>query len=201
MAYDYVAHNDASLARLIKQGAIFIRPIGSPAPDGPDWVPGEDAAQIGYYSTDGFSAEPSPGETVELTGHNADVVVSEAAGGSWTLKFSAIEARRVVIETYFDATVNAEDGSLTLTTAAANSFHDLVLVGVDQASRGIIVHAPKVQVSARDAVTFNTSTLVASGLTFKTFMGSTPTLYHMKAWGLVPGLPEPQEPSEPGSGN
>lgn len=180
----YLARNDADLARLIKDGAIFIREVGSTAPDGVDWTPGTSDHQIGYYSEDGFVLTPTPGDATDFNGHNGDPVVSEQAPGYWTIGFSGLEGRKGITETYFDVEA-ADDGSITVTSAAANKRYDLVLVGLDQKDRLILVHLPSVQISEREAVTFNRTTLLAYGLTFRTFRGRADAPYHFKAWGFV----------------
>lgn len=179
--------NDADLARLIKDGAIFIRQMGATAPTGIEWVPGVGDKQLGYYSDDGYTLTPVPGDETNLTGHNGDPLISESAPGWWTTAFSALEGNETVNSTYFDVDVDAGDGSVTVTKASASKRYDLVTVGLDQKDRPILVHYPNVQIdnSSREGLTFNRTTLLAMGLTFKTFKGGTATPYHFKAWGLI----------------
>jgi len=113
--------NDAALARLTKTGAIFIREAGTTdIPTSAAWVPQSTASIIGYYSDDGFSLTPNAGDTTELTGHNGDPIVAESAPGFWALAFAGLEGNEPTVEAYFDTDV-ALDGSVTVTTAAANS--------------------------------------------------------------------------------
>lgn len=180
--------NDADLARLIKDGAIFLRQVGATAPTGTDWTPTPATdLQLGYYSDDGYTLTPVPGDETNLTGHNGDALISEAAPGWWTTAFSALEGNETVTSAYFDVDVDETDGSVTVTSAAASRRHDLVTVGLDQQDRLIVVHYPNVQIdnSAREGLTFNRTTLLAHGLTFKTFKGGALAPYHFKAWGLV----------------
>lgn len=178
-------NNDAALARLIKTGAILIRDAGTTdIPTSASWTPQSTAAVIGYYSEDGFSLTPNPGDTTELNGHNGDPLVSEAAPGFWGLAFAGLEGNETTVETYFDVDV-APDGSITVTTAAANKRYDIVTVGVDQLDRPIVIHYPNVQISEREGVTFNRTTLLALGMTFRTFKGGPAAPYMFKAWGLT----------------
>lgn len=177
--------NDAALARLIKTGAILIRDAGTTdIPTSASWVPQSVAAVVGYYSDDGFTLAPSPGDTTELTGHNGDPIVAESAPGFWTLALSALEGNETTVETYFDVEVGV-DGSVTVTTAATNKRYDIVTVGVDQLDRPIVVHYPNVQISEREGISFNRTTLLALGMTFRTFRGGSAAPYMFKAWGLV----------------
>lgn len=182
----YMEDNDAALARLIKDGAVFIRNVGSPAPNGTSWVPGAGDDMLGYYSDDGYTLVPVPGDETNLTGHNGDMLISESAPGWWTVGLAALEGNETVTSTYFDVNV-APDGSVTVSSAAASSRYDLITVGMDQKGRLILVHFPNVQVdnSSREGLTFNRTTLLASALTFKTFKGGPAAPYHFKAWGLV----------------
>lgn len=176
---------DASLARLVKDGAIFIREAGTAdIPQNENWTPANSDTQIGYYSEDGFTLTPAPGDTTELSGHNGDPLVSEQAPGWWTVAFAGLEGNEVTTETYFD-TEAGPDGSITVTTAAANKRYDIVTVGLDQHERVILVHYPNVQISEREGITFNRTTLLAMGVTFRTFKGGVNAPYHFKAWGLT----------------
>lgn len=178
-------NNDAALARLIKTGAIFIREAGTAdIPTSDTWVPQSVASIVGYYSDEGFTLTPNPGDTTELTGHNGDPIVAESAPGSWALAFAGLEGNETTVEAYFDTEV-APDGSITVTTAAANKRYDIVTVGVDQLDRPIVIHYPNVQISEREGVTFNRTTLLALGMTFRTFKGGSAAPYMFKAWGLT----------------
>lgn len=178
--------NDADLARLIKDGALFLRPVGSTAPTGSTWTPAGADLQVGYYSDDGFTITPTPGDETNLTGHNGDPLISEAAPGYWGVGFSGLEGNEAVTAAYFDVDV-AGDGSVTVSSASASKRYDLIAVGLDQKERLILVHFPNVQIdnSSREALTFNRTTLLAYGLAFKTFKGGASAPYHFKAWGFV----------------
>lgn len=178
---------DADLARLIKDGAIFIRPAGtSDIPSSAEWTPTDAATQLGYYGDDGFVLTPTPGDTTDLTGHNGDPLISEAAPGYWTVGFQGLEGNELATATYFDVDVEP-DGSVTVGSAAATRRYDLVTVGADQKERLILVHYPNVQLdnSSRGALTFNRTTLLAYGLTFRTFKGGAESPYHFKAYGFL----------------
>lgn len=178
---------DAELARLIKDGAIFIREAGTAdIPTDETWTPADPNTQIGYYSEDGFTLTPNPGDETTINGHNGDPVISEAAPGYWGLGFSGLEGNETITSAYFDVDV-AGDGSVTITSAAASRRYDIVTVGLDQNERLILVHYPNVQIdnSSREALTFNRTTLLAYGLAFRTFKGDVSAPYHFKAWGFV----------------
>lgn len=178
---------DASLARLVKDGAIFIREAGTAdIPTSETWTPTNAASQIGYYSEEGFTLTPSPGDTTELVAHNGDALINEQAPGHWTIAFTGLEGNETTTETYFDVEAGV-DGSITVTTAAANKRYDIVTVGLDQNDRLILVHYPNVQISERQGITFNRTSLLAMGATFRTFKGGAAAPYHFKAWGLVSG--------------
>lgn len=184
----YMLDNDADLVRLIKQGVILIRPAGSTAPTAPTaegtWTPPTGAVPIGYYSEDGFTLSPQPGDETTIAAHNGDDVISEQAPGFWNVAFSGLEANQANVETYFDVDV-ASDGSVTVTTAATSKRYDLITAGLDQKDRLVVAHYPNVQIGSREDITFNRTTLLAYGMTFRTFTGGSAAPYHFKAWGLV----------------
>lgn len=184
----YMETNNADLVRLIKDGAIFVRPVGSAAPTGVDWTPGVEDGKVGYYSEDGFTLAPQAGDETTFTAHNGDDVHSEQAPGHWTLQFSGLEANEGNAETYFDTEVDPVDGSVTVTTAAASKYYDIVTVGLDQNDEVTVVHYPKVKISEREGIQFNRTNLLAYGMTFRTFKGDAAAPYHFKAWGVVPGF-------------
>lgn len=179
---------DADLARLIKDGALFLRPVGATPPTGTSWTPTVGDEQVGYYSDDGFTLTPTPGDETNLTGHNGDPLISEAAPGYWGVGFSGLEGNETVTSAYFDVDLDPTDGSVTVSGAAASRRYDLIAVGLDQQERLILVHFPNVQIdnSSREAMTFNRTTLLAYALAFKTFRGGTASPYHFKAWGFAP---------------
>lgn len=181
----YMQENNADLVRLIKDGAIFIRETGADAPEGTNWVPGVGDAALGYYSDTGFVLTPVSGDATDFTAHNGDIVHSEQAPGNWTLGFSGLEANQANAEVYFDTEVSV-DGSIMVTSAAASKHYDIVTVGLDQQDRLAVVHYPRVKISEREALTFNRTTLLAYGMTFRTFRGGPDAPYHFHAWGLVP---------------
>lgn len=182
----YMQDNAAELVRLIKDGAIFIRPAGNPeSPTGTDWTPDVSYGKLGYYSDDGFSLTPNPGTETTHTGHNGDVLISEQDPGQWALAFAGLEGNEVGSAAYFDVDV-AADGSVTVTSAATSKRWEIVTAGLDQRDRVILVHYPEVQIGSREALTFNRTTLLALGMTFNTFRGPAAAPYHFKAWGVAP---------------
>lgn len=181
----FMETNDAALARLVKNGAIFVRDAGATAPTGLTWTPSGSDAKIGYYSEDGFTLSPQPGDETTFSAHNGDDVISEQAPGHWTLQFAGLEGNDVNTETYFEVEAD-EGGAITVTTAATSKRYDIVTVGLDQKDRLIVIHYPNVQINAREDMVFNRSTLLAYGCTFRTFKGGALAPYHFKAWGFAP---------------
>lgn len=184
----YLDNNAAALVRLIKDGAIFIRPHGAGnVPTGTDWVPSPSDGQIGYYSDAGYTLTPAPGDSTDISAHNGDVVISEQAPGWWTLGFSGLEGNANITAAYFDIDPNdiGSDGSVVVQGASNSKRYDVVTVGFDQEERLIVAHYPNVQISEKEAQVFNRTTLLAHGLTFRTFKGGPSAPYHFKAWGLV----------------
>lgn len=184
----YMETNNADLVKLIKDGAIFIREVGATAPTGPEWVPGAEDAKVGYYSEDGFTLAPAPGDETTFTAHNGDDVHSEQAPGHWTLAFAGLEANEANAEAYFDTEVGA-DGSVTVTTAAASKYYDIVTVGLDQNDGLVLAHYPRVKINGREGIQFNRTNLLAYNMTFRTFKGDATAPYHFKAWGMAPVPP------------
>lgn len=195
----YMETNDASLVRLIKNGAIFIREAGAAVPTGTEWTPGPSDHKLGYYSEDGFTLSPQPGDESEFAAHNGDVVITEQAPGYWTVAFSGLESNPQTAEAYFDVEV-APDGSVTVTSAATAKEYDLVLAGLDQRDNLILVHMPRVKINSREDIVFNRTTLLAYGMTFRTFKGGSAAPYHFKAWGFVPEDSESSSSSSSSSG-
>ena len=183
----YLEDNSAELVRVIKNGAIFLRKVGATAPTGPDWTPTPTDGFLGYYSTDGYTLTPEPGSTEEMEGHNGDILITETAPGNWKVGVSALEGNERVNSAYFDIDPDqiGEDGSFTVDKASAALEYDMVTVGLDQRDRLVIAHYPRVKISDREAVTFNRTTLMAMGMTFRTFKGPKTSPYHFKAWGFV----------------
>lgn len=182
----YMEENNAELARLIKDGAIFIRPVGSTPPTDVDWVPSDTDGLIGYYSDEGHTLTPVPGDSSTFTGHNGDDIHEEQTPGHWTTSFSGLEARRENVEAYFDTEVDPEDGSITVTKASTEKYFDIITAGLDQHDNLALVHYPRVKVNGREGIQFNRTTLMAYAMTFRTFRGTGDAPYHFKAWGMVP---------------
>lgn len=183
----------AELARLIKDGAAFLRPVGSAPVTGLGWDGAANTQYcIGYYSEDGVELTAVPGDETEFQGHNGDVLVTDQQPGHWTVGISPLEARQNNIEAYFDAEFQP-DGSLVVSKASADKEFDLVLVGLDQRDQLIIMEFPRVKLNAREAITLSRTSLVMYGMTFRTFkhdLAGTPC--HFRAFGLLPD-------SDPGS--
>lgn len=184
---EYLDDNAAGLVRLIKDGAIFLRDVGATAPTGTAWEPGATDKMLGYYSSDGFTLAPVPGDATDFEAHNGDVVFSDTKPGWWTLKVSSLEGREAANAAYFDLSESdiGEDGSITVDKASNLKEYDMVVVGLDQKDRVILAHLPMVKISEKEGITFNRSTLLALGMTWRTYKGSAATPYHFKAWGFI----------------
>lgn len=166
--------NDPGEVRLVQDGRILLGTYGAAAPTGTDWDPSADITaktrvDIGYYSEDGFTLTPEPGDNTQIKAHNEDVVVDQDSPGTWAVNFAAFQQKLEVIEAYFDATVDPTDGSITLTKASVSTFRDLVTVGITGTDELIVTHYPRVKVTDRDALTYSASAVNQYGITFRAF--------------------------------
>lgn len=180
--------NDATNVQLVLDGKLFFLDDASPAPSGPDWTPGVNDVELGYYSEDGFVLTPVPGDETEFPAHNGDVVETDQLPGNWTVGFSGIETKKQLLEAYMDATVNPSDGSVTVTKASTEKRRRLVTVGISKDDLKVLTYYPIVKVSDREPITYNRTTLKAYGLTFRTFKHA--TYGHFKQWDdkIIDGL-------------
>lgn len=197
---DYISDgNNAALVRLIKQGAVFLFEKGtlSAPPTDATWEPteGDKERYLGYYGDGGAQLNPSPGDTTDFSAHNADVVLSETAPGWWEFVLSALEANKVAVPAYFDIDSTGVDGETKLTVKGAsnNRHYEMIVAGLDQAGRKIIGYFHDVKIGSKEGVTLNTTTLMAYGMTFRTFPDSSGT--HFEAWGFI--APEGESPVDP----
>ena len=181
--------NDASLVQLIADGKIYLNLVDNPTwPTDADFSPStNDWAEIGYYSEDGFTLSPQPGDETEFMGHNGDIVETDQLPGFWTFAFSALEYRKEIVEAYFDTTVQS-DGSFEVDRASVNTERKLLGVGISKQGDKVFYACPRVKVSEREDIVHNRTTLLAHGLTFRTFKGTPPGAapgaegYQFKAW-------------------
>lgn len=177
--------NNPADVRLVQDGRILLGAYGISAPTGSAWDPTTDLGaltrvDIGYYSEDGFSLTPEPGDNKNFKAHNEDVVIDVDGPGTWAVAFSALEQKKAIIESYFDTTVNTADGSITLTKASIATYRDLITVGILGVDV-ILTHYPRVKVADRSALTYNAGTINSFDLTFRAFKD--PTLgYIFKQW-------------------
>ena len=172
--------NNADNTAIVPDGIIYLGALGAPAPTSSAFVPSTGYTEIGYYSEDGYSLTPNSPSTTDLIAHNGDTVQTTNDGnGSWGLAFGPIETKKQIVETYFDATVDLAEGSVEVTKASAETFRSIIAIALPKDGRRIVKHFPRVQVSDREAITFNRSTLLAYGMTFKTFKDAT-TGYQFK---------------------
>ncbi|WP_243424815.1 hypothetical protein [Bifidobacterium saguini] len=110
------------------------------------------------------------------------MVYSETDPGYWTFQFSALEGKKSVVELYTNATVD-EDGGIHVKDASTSKTMSMVLAGLDQKERPVIVYAEKVKVSDRDDISLKSTDLLQFNMTLKAFKGSDG--YQWNAWGMV----------------
>lgn len=177
--------NNANLVSLIKEAAIFRYEVGeSVGTLGSDWKPGEGKEPFGYFSEDGITIHPEAGDSNDFTAHNGDTVLSIESGGYWTVQFAALEAKKQVIETYFDTTTEA-DGAITVSSSDIQTYHQYIVAGLTQSEHLIILHIPKAKVSERDDIVWTISDLQNFNMTLRMFKGDDDHPYLFKAWGLA----------------
>ncbi|MFT8639021.1 hypothetical protein [Bifidobacterium sp.] len=182
---DYIKDgNDASNVRLIKEYALFLYPDGETytKPTSTAWQPGEGKQPIGYSSEDGVEITAEAGDTSTIKAHNGDTVVEETSDGNWIIKLAGIESKQEVAEAYFG--VKAVNGVLSVTSAANNTKYALVLAGLDQYGRPILLHAASCTVGDREAIKLSSSEEVSYGISFKTFKDSDGK--HFDLYGMFP---------------
>lgn len=176
--------NNAELVRAVKDYAVFLFGEGETytKPAGADWTPPANKLPIGYNSEDGTTIHPEPGDETEIKGHNGDVVYSETDPGYWTFRFSALEGKKSVVELYTNSTVG-KDGGIHVKDASTSKTMSMVIAGIDQKGRPIVIYAEKIKVSDRDDITLKSTDLLQYNMTLKTFKGSDGCQWH--AWGMV----------------
>lgn len=174
--------NNADNTAIVPDGIIYFGAVGAPAPTSSAFVPGADYTEIGYYSEDGYQLTPNAPSTTDLVAHNGDTVQTTTDGnGSWALGFGPIETKQIIVESYFDATVDLSEGSVEVTKASVNTYRSIIAIALPEDGRRIVKHFPKVKVSDREPITFNRSTLLMYGMTFQTFKDTT-TGYQFKTF-------------------
>lgn len=166
--------NEVDNVRIIPDGIIYLGDYGMTPPTSNVWTPPTDAVAIGYYSEEGYNLTPEPGENVTFEAHNGDTVYDEDGVGTWALAFGALESNKTVIEAYFDTKADPETGVLRVSSAAVSTYRSLVAVAFPKSNgvtsdEPILKFFPRVKVSAREAITYNKSTLLTYGMTFKAY--------------------------------
>lgn len=161
--YEYISSsNNKERVRSIKQAAIFFDV--ATLPTSTDWKPGENEKPLGYLSEDGITLHPEAGDSDDIKGHNGDTIYNEATGGNWTLQLSAVESSKTAAELYFGISPES-DGSINLDDATVKGSHNVVLAGLDQKGKPIIVVGYQATVSDRDDITFKAGELVQFNIT------------------------------------
>ncbi|RSX53027.1 hypothetical protein [Bifidobacterium samirii] len=179
---DFAAGNNADLVKLIKEAAIYQYDVAEDISFSASWTPGKDKLPFGYMSEDGITIHPEAGDSNDFTAHNGDTPVTWNSGGYWTIQFVGLEDKDLVVETYFD-TSKAEDGSLTISSAECNTYHQYVVAGLTQTEDLILLHLPKAKVNEREDMTWNISNLMNFGMTLRAYKTAKHP-YFMKAYGF-----------------
>ena len=185
---EYVSSgNDADLVKLIKEAAVFRYDVGASVGTlNGNWKPADGKEPLGYFSEDGITIHPEAGESNDFTGHNGDTVVSWDSGGYWTIQFAGLESKKEVVETYFDATVDAT-GAITIDKASCDKPAQYVIAGLTQAENLIVLHIPKAKVGEREDLVWKISELMSYGMTLRA-MKDAQAPYYFKAWGFATDL-------------
>lgn len=172
--------NNADNTAIVPDGLIYFGAVGAAAPTSSAFVPSTGYTEIGYYSEDGYSLTPNSPSSTDIPAHNGDTVQTTTDGnGSWALAFGPIETKQIIVESYFDSTVDLSDASIEVLKAAVDTYRSVVAIALPKDGRRIVKHFPKVKVSEREGITFNRSTLLAYGMTFQTYKDPT-TGYQFK---------------------
>lgn len=162
--------NNADNAAIVPDAIIYFADSGATLPTSSAWTATAEYTEIGYYSEDGYQLTPSPGAESDLIAHNGDVVLTTTdSAGFYNLAFGPIETKKQVVEAYFDATVDLSTGSVTVSRASTQQNRVVVCVALPKDGRRIVKAFPKVRVSDREGITFNRSTMITYGMTFKTY--------------------------------
>lgn len=182
---DYISNgNNSEFVNLIKEGAVFQFEVGKDIGTiGPGWTPPTGTKPFGYFSEDGITFHPESGDTNDFTAHNGDVVLSWGSGGYWTIAFSGLESKKIVVETYFD-TERSSDGGLIIASSECAKPHQYVVAGLTQDGKVMLIHIPKAKVGEREDFVWKSTELVSYGMTLRTFKDVSSTPYHFKAFGL-----------------
>lgn len=162
--------NEADNVAIVPDGIIYLADAGATLPASSEWTATEEYTEIGYYSEDGYQLTPQPGTETDLIAHNGDVPLSYTdSNGFWNLAFGPIETKQKIVETYFDATVDLSTGSVTVSRASTRTERVVVAVALPKDGRRIVKAFPRVKVSDREPITFNRTTLITYGMTFRTY--------------------------------
>lgn len=177
--------NSASNTRIVPDGILYIGAVGATPPTSGTSTIGAGWTEIGYYSEDGYSLTPNAPGTTDLNAHNGDIVKTTTEdNGSWNLQFGPIETKQIIVETYFDSTVNLATGSIEVSSAAVNTDRAIIAVALTDDGQRVVKHFPKVRVTDREGLTFNRSTLLMYGMTFKTYKDAS-TGYQFKVFDTL----------------
>lgn len=76
-----------------------------------------------------------------------------------------------------------KDGGIHVKDASTSKTMSMVIAGIDQKERPIVIHAEKIKVSDRDDIALKSTDLLQYNMTLKTFKGSDG--YQWNAWGMV----------------
>lgn len=165
--YSYTSSgNDSQKVRLIKDYALFL--FKTPPDNWPtsvNWNPDASQKPVGYNSDDGISLTPNSGKSDDITGHNGDTVASVASGGNWEVKLTGLECTREIAEAYFGVSAD-ENGDLHVDSAAAPQTWAMVIAGVDQYGKPVILAAKQAKVTDREDLSMVYNKAISFGCTF-----------------------------------
>ena len=158
---------DPENAVTVDGGVLYLAPVGTDLPEAFDDTLDPAFRDLGYWSSDGATITPVPGDTTTITAHNGDVVIEKTAKGNVTLLFPFIELNQQVFETFWDTEIQP-DGSYEIEAGAANKEYALVydrLFSDGTADRQV---SPRVRISDRAGVPNQESAVLTHSITFGT---------------------------------
>ena len=160
--------NVADNARLFKEMAVYLfnenEAVGTLSDT---WTPPSGKQPFGYLSEDGLEISREDGDNNEFKGHNGDNVLVSKSGGYLTIKATGLEAKREVVEAYFNADI--EDNHVYVDPDKQEKRRQLLVVGLDQLNRLIFMHAPSVTVNEIESFNLKNGELSSFGMTFRTY--------------------------------
>lgn len=157
------SHNSANV-RLIKDYAVWLLPDATGLPTSTAWTPPSGVKPVGWNTDDGAEFAFEAGETNDIKGHDGSVVLSVGAPGNYTLKIPALEMTKTVAQAYFGVTVGT-DGAIH-SAGNPTGKYQVVLAGIDQAGRPVIIVLRDATITDRDSITLSAGSSMTMTMTF-----------------------------------